>query len=382
MTPRLNKTAMMVAQALTCLSIAGCGGSSAPQADAVADGSDQPSQVQQDARKSAAAAAPAPVTAQQIEAETAVLGGGANIQTASNASGGQIVGHLSAVGAYAKVTVDGGSGGVATLRIRVANGNPAASRLSLYVNGVRQQQLTIAPTGNWNNFVDLNTAAVTLAAGKNVVSLQHDANDLNSADIDRISVLPQATNASYEAEAGAIGGGANIQSAVNASGGQIVGHLLNVGAFAKVTVAGGTGGVATLRIRAANGTAAASRLSLYVNGVRQQQLTFAPTGNWSTFVDLTSAAVTLVAGNNSVSLQHDAGDVSSVDVDLISVVRGSPAPAPAPAPAPGWQPPLTAASPASAPSGTAAEPSSTAPASTQATATSGHVYFYCYLYYC
>ena len=92
------------------------------------------------------------------------------------------------VGASLQMSVDGGSGGAATLTIRSANGTSSTNRLSLYVNGVRRGQVAFAPTGSWNSFVDLAAISATLAGGVNTIRLQHDAGDVGSADIDRVVV--------------------------------------------------------------------------------------------------------------------------------------------------------------------------------------------------
>lgn len=269
------------------------------------------------------------------EAEAGVVSGGANIQSASGASGGRIVGHIVDVGSALQVVVDGGAGGAATLSLRVSNGYGSTSRLSLYVNGARQGQLTFAPTGSWYTFTTLSVP-VTLAAGSNTLRIQHDTADTLSADIDRIDVVtaspapapapvpaPTTVTASYEAEAGAISGGANIQTASNASGGRIVGHLTDVGAYLQWNVDGGAGGTASLVIRSSNGTSTTNRLGLYVNGTRRTQIVFAPTGSWNSFVDLPAVSLALAAGANTIRLQHDAVDAGSADIDILRVTRST-----------------------------------------------------------
>ena len=333
--------ALLVAQAITCLSLVACGGANSPSGDSATAGasggvaSGATTATADRARASlvttnATTAAVATVTA--YEAESGDVSGGANIQTASNASGGRIVGHIVDVGARALLKVDGGSGGAASLVIRSANGYAGVSKLSLYVNGVRQTQLSFAPTGSWEAFVDLAAISVNLVAGTNTISLQHDVGDINSADIDRVTLSFGGTTptptptpvvvTAYEVESGTVSGGANIQTAANASGGRIVGHIVDVGARAQLTIDGGSGGGATLVVRFANGYANVSKLGLYVNGVRQTQLAFVPTGSWEAFVDLAPLPVMLVAGSNTISLQHDAGDTSSADIDRITVSRG------------------------------------------------------------
>lgn len=272
--------------------------------------------------------AQAAVTAAAYEAEAGTIGGGSNIQSESAASGGRIVGHIVDVGAYLQFSVNGGTGGDASLKLRVANGYSGTSRLGLYVNGVRLRQLSIAPTGSWSSFVTLDAGTATLLAGSNTIRIQHDAVDASSADLDKLDVAAASGTAAalvtaYEAESGSVGGGANVQSASAASGGRIVGHLVDVGSYLQLTVDGGAGGAATLAVRAANAYAAASRLGVYVNGVRQGTLTFPVTGSWNTFVDLTALNLTLAAGANTLRVQHDASDASSADLDRLILTRAA-----------------------------------------------------------
>lgn len=340
----MNWTRLLLTQATLCTALVGCGGGNAPaDGTAAATGSDaaQATAASNNSRVRAAAVTTT-TAATSYEAEAGAVSGGATIQSASVASGGRIVGHIVDVGARVLMTVDGGAGGTATLVIRASNGYAGTSKLGLYVNGVRQTQLSFAPTGNWDTFVDSAALPVTLAAGTNTIAFQHDSTDIDSADIDRITVsvsssvttpdttppvtappvTTQPVTTVYEAESGALAGGANVQSATNASGGRIVGRITNVGARAQWTVAGGSGGASTLVIRTANGFTATSKLGLYVNGVRQTTLSFASTGGWETFVDL-AVPVTLVAGSNTVALQHDSADVSSADIDKLTVTVGA-----------------------------------------------------------
>jgi len=165
------------------------------------------------------------------------------------------------------------------------------------------------------------------------------------------SAAPSGTAAAYEAESGVIGGGADIQSVASASGGLVVGHMVDAGAFAQVTADGGTGGAATLVVRFANAYSSQSSLSLYVNGVRQRQVAFASTGDWNTFGQSEPIALTLVPGSNVLRLQRDGVDVNATDIDRLEVTAGTVAAlAPTPAPAQPLPPtPLPAPLPAPAP---------------------------------
>ena len=335
----MNWTKLILAQTTLCTALAGCGGGNSPAGstlDTAGGVASSTAAAPTDNRVRAAAATADTVTVTAYEAEAGSVSGGATIQSSSVASGGRIVGHIVDVGSRVLLTVDGGAGGTATLVVRSSNGYASTSKLGLYVNGVRQVQLSFEPSGNWDTFVDSAAVPVTLVAGRNTIAIQHNSSDASSADIDRVSVstsasapvTTQAVSTVYEAEAGAVAGGANIQSATNASGGRIVGRITNVGARVQLAIAGGSGAAATLVIRTANGFTGTSKLGLYVNGVRQATLAFAPTGSWETFVDLAAVPVTLVAGSNTIAIQHDATDTGSADIDKITVAIGAAAPPP------------------------------------------------------
>ncbi len=151
-------------------------------------------------------------------------------------------------------------------------------------------------------------------------------------------VLPLASTTSplnnleqrYEAEAAALFNGARIQNASNASGARVVGAINNVGAaITLVSVDGGAGGAATLQLRFSNGYGNARSLSLYVNGSRVTQLSFASTGSWNTFTDSVAIQVNLRAGSgNEIRIQRDTGDAPAADIDYLKVTASAPPPPP------------------------------------------------------
>lgn len=145
----------------------------------------------------------------------------------------------------------------------------------------------------------------------------------------------------YEAENGVYGGGAGQQNASNASNGKVVGALNNIGAYSQINnVDGGAGGSAYLVVRFSNGYGSARTLSLYVNGVKQQQLSFANTGGWNTFSETSSIPVTLSAGTgNTIKIQRDSADSPAADIDKYTVtLAGSPSPTPTPTAPPSTTP--------------------------------------------
>lgn len=79
-------------------------------------------------------------------------------------------------------------------------------------------------------------------------------------------------------------------------------------------------GIYNLPIRYANGDLKDKSLSVYVNGVYEDKVTFEPTGNWDTW-NTALASVKLAAGNNSIKLVYDtnADDTGFVNIDYIEV---------------------------------------------------------------
>ncbi len=126
------------------------------------------------------------------EAENGTYGGGAQIQSASNASNGQVIGSMNAVGSYTQVSsVNGGTGGPASLVIRYSNGTTSTHTIGLYVNGTFIQNVSFPVTGGWNTFSDANVS-ISLSSGTgNTIKLQIGSGNA-AADIDKYTVTPNS----------------------------------------------------------------------------------------------------------------------------------------------------------------------------------------------
>jgi hypothetical protein len=260
----------------------------------------------------------------KYEAEAGAIGGGSQVQTASAASGGKVIGALNNVGAYVSInSINGGTGGTVKLQVRYANGYSNTRSLSLYVNGTNIKQLSFPSTGNWNVFATLETTVSLNAGTGNTVALQRNSADVAAADIDYIQVAPGG----YEAENGTIGGGSQVQTASAASGGKVIGALNNTGAYVRInSVDGGSGGTVTLQIGYANGYSNARTLSLYINSVKSGQLSFPATGSWNTFSSIQATASLNAGSSNTITIQRDAADVAAADIDYIAVTFGGTTP--------------------------------------------------------
>jgi glycogen debranching enzyme len=69
-----------------------------------------------------------------------------------------------------------------------------------------------------------------------------------------------------------------------------------------------------MKIRYANGNADARTLSVYVNGQRIRQLSFAPSGGWDKWLNL-ETDLNLSGNTSSVALRYDTGDSGSINID-------------------------------------------------------------------
>ena len=187
---------------------------------------------------------------------------------------------------------------------------------------------TILPNNASNKNVtwsSSNTAVATVNSSGIVtgVSVGNVIITVKTSDGNKTATASVSVSSSdiYEAENGTVGGSAVFQVEPNASNGKVVAYMDAIGAYSQIgTVAGGTGGSATLSIRYANGYTVNSTVSLYVNNVKTGQLTFTPTGDWAVFAEITTN-ITLNAGAiNTIKLQKDANDVSVSDIDKYTIV--------------------------------------------------------------
>jgi len=112
------------------------------------------------------------------------------IQSASNASGGKVVGCANNDGDSVTFSnVDGGSGGACSVVMRASNGTGGTNKLSLFVNGTDTgRDLTLAPTGGWNTFQNTAATSATLNAGTgNTLMVKRVAGD-SPLDMDKLEV--------------------------------------------------------------------------------------------------------------------------------------------------------------------------------------------------
>ncbi|MEU4235782.1 CBM35 domain-containing protein [Actinoplanes sp. NPDC026619] len=270
---------------------------------------------------------PASAATVVYEAENATLAGGAVVATdhTGYAGSGFVGGYVDGNKGKARTgfTVTATAAGPHILALRYANGTGSAQTLSVYVNGARTQQISLAATANWDSWATTGATA-NLINGNNAIAYAFDSTDSGNVNLDDLTVTPVAAAPAgqFEAESAALSGGARVETdhpgytGTGFVGGFIDGNKGNAATTfaANATVAGS----APLTLRYANGTGATQTLSLYVNGAKVSQLALPATATWDTWAT-TGATATLATGANSIAIRFDSTDSGNVNLDNLTV---------------------------------------------------------------
>ncbi|WP_432841281.1 CBM35 domain-containing protein [Dactylosporangium sp. CA-092794] len=265
------------------------------------------------------------------QAESAALSGGAAVATdhSGYTGTGFVAGYTDGNKGNAATTFTVPGTGSRQLTLRYANGTTATMTLSLYVNGSKLSQVSLAPTANWDSWAT-RTDTVSLPNASNSVAYRFDSSDSGNVNLDSLTVadVPAPPPGTYEAESAALSGGAAV--ATDHSGysgtGFVAGYTDgNKGNAATTFTVPGTGS-RQLALRYANGTGATMTLSLYVNGSKLSQVSLAPTANWDSWATRTDS-VSLPNASNSVAYRFDSTDSGNVNLDSLAVTEVTPPPA-------------------------------------------------------
>ncbi|QUL57298.1 discoidin domain-containing protein [Paenibacillus tritici] len=131
------------------------------------------------------------------EAEAAALSGGAKTNTDHTGyTGSAFVDGYLTQGAATTFTVSAASAGNYSAALRYANASGSTRTLSVYVNGTKIRQTSLANLANWDTW---STQAETLAltAGNNTIAYKYDVSDSGNVNLDQlvltVSSAPTAT---------------------------------------------------------------------------------------------------------------------------------------------------------------------------------------------
>ncbi|MFE5793100.1 carbohydrate-binding protein [Streptomyces sp. NPDC056503] len=274
-----------------------------------------------------AAPLPAHAATAVLQAESAALGGGAQVETehAGYTGTGYVGGYTDAHKGTASTsyTVQSAHAGNGTAKIRYANGTGSAKTLTL-IRGTASRQFTLPATSGWASWSTVDVP-VTLTQGANTLTLKFTAADSGNVNIDHITATtpdtptqPDPTDPA-EAEAATLAGGATVESEhAGYTGTGYVGGLtdLNKGhASITTSVSSAHAGSGTVAVRYANGTGAAQTLTLTA-GTTSRQFTLPATSGWASWSTV-DVPVTLTQGANTLTLEFTTADSGNVNIDSL-----------------------------------------------------------------
>ncbi|MFI7234878.1 carbohydrate-binding protein [Streptomyces cyaneofuscatus] len=266
-----------------------------------------------------------------VEAESAVLSGGAVVErehagyTGTGYAGGYTDGNKGrASTAYAVQSAHAGNG---VLRFRYANGTGSPRTLSLLVNGTVAGQVSFPATSGWASWSTVEVP-VTFAQGANTVALTFRSSDNGNVNIDHLAATtpdtggptdPPPGTVAHEAEtAFASGGPTKATTTSGYSGSGYLTGFTATGARAVFAAKATGAGEQTLTVRYRTPGAQAASTTVDANGSGATRLHLpATSGAWKT----TTAKVNLRTGLNHLSLRTETGDSGDFQLDGIDLTN-------------------------------------------------------------
>lgn len=132
----------------------------------------------------------------EYQAEQALLSGGAKVMTDHTGyTGSGFVAGYEFRGASTQFTVQAPSLANYDVELRYANGSGSAKTLSVYVNGVKIKQTSLAALSDWDSW-GTQTETLRLQAGSNTIAYSSDAEDSGPVNLDKITLGPPLTSGS------------------------------------------------------------------------------------------------------------------------------------------------------------------------------------------
>lgn len=271
----------------------------------------------------------------QMEAEQAILSGGARIMTDhSGFSGKGFVAGFDAIGASMGFKLTVPAPGMSKVAIRYSSGW-GAQTVGLYIDGQKITDLRLVGTNGWNDWAT-TSSSVQLTAGNKVLELRRDRKDSGTVNFDWILLdLPPAPSlppsagvpqsgtinaVTYEAEEGRFGGSARIAfDHMSYSGKGFVAGFENAGASVAIPVSVPSTGLATLSIRYSAGWGDQT-VGLYIDGKKAADIRAKGTPSWDDWATV-SAEINLAGGSHEVEIRRDLKDSGAINIDKIQIEK-------------------------------------------------------------
>lgn len=127
------------------------------------------------------------------EAEAAALSGGAKTNTDhSGYTGSAFVDGYLTQGAVTTFTVTAPAAGNYSAALRYANASGSTKTLSIYVNGTKVKQTSLANLSNWDTW-STQAEILALNAGTNTIAYKYDASDSGNVNLDQLVLSASST---------------------------------------------------------------------------------------------------------------------------------------------------------------------------------------------
>lgn len=273
------------------------------------------------------------ITSYKFEAEESSLSGNTTATKAgvntnhNNYSGSGFVDGLGNNCAAATFYVNARVPGDYNVALRYANATGATKALSIFVNGTRVKQTSLANLGSsWDTW-GTQTESLPLTSGNNIITYKYnsDAGDSGNVNLDYITVPFDPAIGYYQAETAQLSGGTAVaRNHYFYSGPAFVDGFLSVGAKVNINdVYVPASGSYKVNLRYSNGSGSAKTLSTYVYGVKAGQISLPALADWNSW-GTCEQTVNLNAGGNTIAFQYDTGDTGNVNLDRILVAATTP----------------------------------------------------------
>jgi len=271
------------------------------------------------------------LTSYKYEAEEASLSGNTTATKASvntnhtGYSGAGFAEGFSNQGAAVTFYTSVKNGGDYSVSLRYANATGSAKTMSIFVNGKRVKQTSLANLANWDTW-STQSETLPLTAGNNIITYKYynDGGDTGNVNLDYITVPFEASVQKYEAESGELSGGAATnKNHYFYSGAAFVDGMTSVGAETKLRVYVPSAGDYKVTLRYANSTGSTKTVSTLVNDSDVATASLTNLANWDTWSDY-EQTLSLSAGENTIAYKYNAGDGGNVNIDRILVASSTP----------------------------------------------------------
>jgi|GEM_PF-542833 len=131
---------------------------------------------------------PTPTPSGTYEAESAALTGGAKTNTDHTGyTGSGFVDGYWTQGATTTFTVNAATAGNYHVALKFGNASGSAKTLSIYVNGAKVKQTTLANLANWDTW-STKVETLTLDTGNNTIAYKYDTTDSGNVNLDNLQV--------------------------------------------------------------------------------------------------------------------------------------------------------------------------------------------------